>query len=166
MTNLNDLRVARAITCAKELIMEYLIAIGVVAGVGLILKILSSRKTNEFANNPEAQNVISFDDNQITVRYGNGETRSIRWSDLNMVGIRTTDEGPFLEDVYWGLHLNAENPEVVYPQGATGAQELLGEMQRRLTGFDNEKLIEAMGCTDNAFFLIWMNKKIGERNAA
>ncbi|MGZ5818208.1 MAG: hypothetical protein ACXWJD_05620 [Burkholderiaceae bacterium] len=150
--------------------MEYLIALGVVAGMILILRIVdrlrAGRKTSECANNPEAKNVVSFDDDQISVRYGNGETRSIRWSDLNLVGIRTTDEGPFLEDVYWGLHLNAENPELIYPQGATGAQELLCEMQRRLPEFDNAKLIEAMGCTDNAFFLIWMRKNIGEQYAA
>jgi hypothetical protein len=146
--------------------MEYLIAIGVLAGMGLISKILGSGKTKKFSNNPEAKNVISFDDDQITVKYGTGETRSIRWSDLNMVGIRTTDEGPFLEDVYWGLHLNAENPEIVYPQGATGAQELLGELQRRLPEFDNAKLCEAMGCTNNAFFLLWKSKNIREKNAA
>ena len=72
-----------------------------------------------------------------------------------MVGIRTTDEGPFLPDVFWGLHGADKKPAVVYAQGATGEPALLEALQSRLNGFDNQKVIEAMGCTDNAFFLVW-----------
>lgn len=107
---------------------------------------------------PEARNVISFDSEQVCMTQPNGEMHAVRWADLTMVGIRTTDEGPFVADVFWGLHGADRAPAVVYPQGATGESELLEEMQKRLAGFDNRKLIEAMGCTGNAFFLIWERK--------
>jgi hypothetical protein len=116
--------------------------------------------------NPEARNVISFDDRQIRVTYPNGETRSILWTDITMVGIRTTDEGPFLPDVFWGLHGVDKSPAVVYPQGATGDSALLEAMQRRLAGFDNRKVIEAMGSADHAFFLVWEKKDDFVKSAA
>ncbi|MBS0308386.1 MAG: hypothetical protein JSS58_05385 [Proteobacteria bacterium] len=105
--------------------------------------------------NPESRTVVSFDDEKITVRYENGEGREVRWDALTMIGIRTTDEGPFRPDMFWGLHAGSENPAVVYPQGATGDGELLHALQRRLPGFDNRTLIEVMGSTENNFFLIW-----------
>jgi hypothetical protein len=118
-------------------------------------KLLSKGKGKNVVLHPEAQNIITFDTDKIAVTYPNGEIRSVCWSDLTMIGIRTTDEGPFVADVFWGLHGPDKAPEVVYPQGATGEQELLAELQRRVPDLDNRKLIEAMGCTDNAFFLLW-----------
>jgi hypothetical protein len=103
----------------------------------------------------EALCAITFDDLTITVRYPDGDTRVIGWDELTLVGIKTTDEGPFVADVFWGLHGPDGKPQVVYPQGATGEGELLAEMQGRLADFDNRQLIEAMGSTRDAYFVIW-----------
>ena len=139
-----------------------------VVGIGLFLlwkfsgkSASGADKENKQALHPEAQNVITFDDEQVRVTDQNGEIHSVRWADLTMVGIRTTDEGPFLPDVFWGLHGADKAPAVVYPQGATGESDLLEAMQKRLAGFDNRKLIEAMGCTGNAFFLVWEGNSLG-----
>jgi hypothetical protein len=51
--------------------------------------------------------------------------------------IYSRQSGPFVADVFWGLHGPDGEPRVVYPQGATGEGELLTEMQRRLVDFDN-----------------------------
>lgn len=112
----------------------------------------------------EALCAITFDDLTITVRYPDGDTRAIGWDELTLVGIKTTDEGPFVADVFWGLHGPDGKPQVVYPQGATGEGELLAEMQRRLADFDNRQLIEAMGSTGNAFFVIWQDEAIRPRS--
>ena len=61
------------------------------------------------------------------------------------------------------MHGPDGEPRVVYPQGATGEGELLTEMQRRLVDFDNRQLIEAMGSTGNAFFLIWRKEALRPR---
>lgn len=138
-----------------------LLAIAVVVMLVVLFNRVVRRKSTQPKSvapvrlDPEEKNVITFDDERITVTYGNGETRSVRWADLTMVGIRTTDEGPFLPDVFWGLHAGASEPAVVYAQGATGEREFMSAMQQRLAGFDNEELINAMCCADNDFFVIW-----------
>jgi hypothetical protein len=139
--------------------MESLI---LVASIGLLLlwgrfskARLKSGSQDKSALNPEALNILSFDDDRISLSCANGEVHAVRWVDLTMVGVRTTDEGPFLPDVFWGLHGADKKPVVVYAQGASGEPALLDAMQKRLAGFDNSKLIEAMGCASNAFFLIW-----------
>lgn len=109
---------------------------------------------------PEALCAVTFDDRTITARYPNGDTRAIGWDELMLVGIKTTDEGPFVADVFWGLHGLDGKPRVVYPQGATGEGMLLEEMQRRLADFDNRQLIEAMGSTRDAFFVIWQSASL------
>lgn len=104
---------------------------------------------------PEKEVVVTFDDDTISARYANNEVRSVRWDRLSRVAIRTTDEGPFMPDVFWGFHEGDERPGVVYPQGATGDGELFQEMQRRLKGFRNEVVIEAMGTATNGYFVVW-----------
>jgi hypothetical protein len=97
---------------------------------------------------------VTFDDDAISAKYRNGETRSIRWSELARVGIRTTDEGPAVDDVLWGLH-SAAGVEVVYAGGAIGEMELLRAMQHRLPDFDHDAVIRAMCSTDNEDFTAW-----------
>ncbi|MGZ3185021.1 MAG: hypothetical protein ACXU8N_21525 [Telluria sp.] len=104
---------------------------------------------------PEGQVRVNFDDERIVVAYPNDEARSLRWDELTKVRIRTTDEGPFVADVFWGLHGRDGALALVFPQGATGDGALLEAIQQRLRGFDNRRLIEAMGCANNADFLLW-----------
>jgi hypothetical protein len=113
---------------------------------------------------PEGDKMVTFDAAAIRVRYPDGEVRALAWEELGMVGIRTTDEGPFAPDVFWGLHARDGQPRLIYPGGAAGEGELLAEMQRRLAGFDNARLIEAMTSTGQAFFPIWMRE--GQEQAA
>lgn len=97
---------------------------------------------------------VTFTNLSIAVNYGNGETRLVDWASITKVGITTTDEGPFCEDIFWGLHVGDE-VAVVYPHAAKGCQELLVAMQKRLDNFDNGRLIDAMASSDNAQFSIW-----------
>jgi hypothetical protein len=98
---------------------------------------------------------VSFDDSTITRTMPNGKTETVRWDDLKEVGIITTDEGPFNEDVYWILE--GINGGCAVSGGAEGMKELLGRLQK-LPGFDNKAVIEAMGSTQNNRFLCWRRK--------
>lgn len=49
---------------------------------------------------------------------------------------------------------NTDKDTFVVPQGEDGVSELLERLQQ-LSGFNNEALIESMGCTDNKLFLCW-----------
>lgn len=79
---------------------------------------------------------------------------SVTWSDLALVEIRTTSDGPFAEDVFWVLH-GRTGAGVVVPSSAA-PDDLLPRLQA-LPGFNNEALIESMNSTTEATFECWRN---------
>ncbi|EDY80965.1 hypothetical protein VDG1235_582 [Verrucomicrobiia bacterium DG1235] len=104
---------------------------------------------------PERKTIVTFDDEQIQVQQSNGNKEQIRWKDLLAVTIETTDEGPFLPDVFWILVGKNMESGCVFPQDSTGDSDLIEELQKRLPDFDNEQFIEAMRSTDNNRFVVW-----------
>jgi hypothetical protein len=72
---------------------------------------------------------------------------------LSAVQIVTTGAGPSAPDVFWVLH-HADGPPVVIPASAEGAGGLLDAFAA-LPGFSYERVIEAMGSTEDAAFTIW-----------
>ncbi|MEL6546965.1 MAG: hypothetical protein AAFQ82_20225, partial [Myxococcota bacterium] len=88
------------------------------------------------------------------VRYRRGDDeRTVLLEDLQSVRIITTDEGPFVEDVFWVLIPHAGEP-VVIPSGESGTQDLL-ELVGTLDGFDHRAVIAAMGSVEHAEFVCW-----------
>lgn len=125
---------------------DWLLIAGPVALLLLVFRIFNFRRT-------VTRDRVHFDDATITSTLANGgETETVRWDDLQEVGIVTTDEGPAAEDVFW-LLLGA-NGRCAVPSGADGMKELLARLQK-LPGFDNESVIKAMGSTENAKFVCW-----------
>ena len=96
--------------------------------------------------------VVTCDDETINVRWARGLTASSTWDDIRRVLIRTTDQGPFDDDVFFVIE--TADKSFVIPQAALGASLLLDRLQQ-LPGFDNEAVIDSMGCTDNKEFLCW-----------
>jgi hypothetical protein len=103
---------------------------------------------------PESRFVVSFGDQRIVCRRPNDTEESVTWDDLNAVIIETNDTGPLDTDVWWILVGQGAKSGCLIPGGATGEKELLERLQK-LPGFDNAKLIDAMGCTDNKRFVCW-----------
>jgi hypothetical protein len=101
---------------------------------------------------PESLYEVTITDERVVVTRPDGETESVEWVDLLSVIIETTDEGPFVPDVFWILV--GTRSECVVPQGAKGENNLLGRLQQ-LPGFDNEKVIAASVSTENAKFVCW-----------
>lgn len=95
---------------------------------------------------------VTFDDVRVECTLPDGGKESVEWADLKAILLENTDEGPFLPDVFWILV--GEKSGCLIPQGAVGEMELLTEMQK-LSGFDNNAVIESAGCTDNRKFLCW-----------
>ena len=96
--------------------------------------------------------MLSIDAEGLTFRVSTDATKMIRWSDLQEVYIQTTDKGPVLEDVFFVLVTEEGTWKV--PQGMAGTDVLLTQLQQ-LPGFDNEAVIRAMACADNAVFPCW-----------
>lgn len=78
----------------------------------------------------------------------------ILWKDIDEIAITTSDQGPFVDDLHWMLMNQDKTKGVAISNGAEGFSELLTEFQR-LQGFNNEAVIQAMGCTDNNWFVVW-----------
>ena len=96
--------------------------------------------------------VVTFDDQEVVRTLTDGGVERVRWDELEEVSILTTDEGPFVDDVYWLLISRTGGCAV--PSSAKGSAELLPRLQR-LPDFDNEAVIKAMGSTSNGRFLVW-----------
>lgn len=105
-------------------------------------------------NNPAAKRneTVQFDDTKVTRTMRDGKHETIQWSELREVAIITTDEGPFVDDVFWVL--SGTDTGCLVPSEADGAKELLARLQK-LPGFNNESVIKAMGSTGNGKFVCW-----------
>lgn len=95
---------------------------------------------------------VHFDDTKVTRTMRDGKHEIIQWSELREVAIITTNEGPFVDDVFWVL--SGTDTGCLVPSEADGAKELLAHLQK-LPGFNNEAVIQAMGSTENGKFICW-----------
>jgi hypothetical protein len=95
---------------------------------------------------------IHIDDEGVRRELGNGKVEQVAWDDLLEVGVLTTSDGPFAEDVFFVLI--GRDGGCVVPHGAPESTALLARLQR-LPGFDNEVLIRAMTSTEDARFVCW-----------
>ena len=96
--------------------------------------------------------VVEVDEQGVT-RRSNGEVEVVAWPELARVLIRTTDTGPFADDVFWLLE-RRDGSVLVVPSEAAGADRLLERLQE-LPGFDNEAVIRASTSVENALFPCW-----------
>ena len=101
---------------------------------------------------PAAVETITFNSQSVSRRRTSGETESVRWQDLQEVSIITTDQGPFVDDLFWVL-IGREGG-CLAPSQANGTPELVERLQQ-LPGFDNEAVLQAMQSTQNDKFLVW-----------
>jgi hypothetical protein len=82
-----------------------------------------------------------------------GKEEAVTWAELAEVWILTTDEGPFAEDLFFGLVGRAGNG-VAVSHALAVQHDLLAHLQK-LPGFDNAAVVAAMGSATNQRFLIW-----------
>jgi hypothetical protein len=100
----------------------------------------------------ESRFVVRLSDAEIACERPDGKVERVGWAGLQKVEIVTTDDGPFVPDVFWVLH--GTDGGCAIPQGAPGDSQLLERLQA-LPGFDNGAVIEAMTCVSNKRFLCW-----------
>jgi hypothetical protein len=67
------------------------------------------------------------------------ETRTIPWDDVSVVGIRTTSEGPFREDVFWQFVIRGDAFFELPGSLIDGAA--LDVMQEQLAGLDSRNRV-------------------------
>src|SRR5690606_33913425 len=106
-------------------------------------------KTPKKAAYPENLWTIETDDLALKCTDQTGKILSLAFTDLAAVAIETNDSGPWGADVWWLLFDKSENLGCAFPQGAKGEDQAVNRLTS-LPGFDHQKMIEAMGSTDNA----------------
>jgi len=122
-----------------------------------LLKRWMHKAVNNPANSrlkPECDFLLSIDNGVITNKRPEGKVEQVSISDLKSIIVETNDSGPWGMDVWW--YLIGSDSGCVYPQGATGENEVLNAIQA-LPGFDNQALIQAMGCSENKRFQCWQS---------
>jgi hypothetical protein len=97
---------------------------------------------------------VAFDQRGVSTVVRGQANQFMAWDSLTEVGVLTTGDGPFGEDVFWILVGEGESSVCVIPQGASGAEALLARLQE-LPGFDNTAFINAMACADDNRFVCW-----------
>jgi len=116
--------------------------------------VVPSSKKPESSTIPP-QNVVEFNDEQVTRTTADGIRETLLWSELQEVSIITTDGGPYVDDLFW--ELRGTSSGCLVPSQAEGVKELLSKLQE-LPGFNNDAVIHAVGSTDNAKFLCWQRE--------
>jgi hypothetical protein len=96
---------------------------------------------------------VQVDDSGVIVVTDKGKDE-VRWADVTRARIITTSAGPWADDVYFVLETK-EGKGCIVPHDAAARTRLLREMQARLPGLDDRKVIEAMGSTNGNTFVIW-----------
>jgi hypothetical protein len=98
---------------------------------------------------------LTLGDDGLRLHQRGGETQELAWSKIAEVRIRTSDAGPFAEDVFWEFERADGGSPLIVPNGATGVADFLETIAARLPGFDHGAVIEAMTCTEDRVFRAW-----------
>ncbi|GAB2702505.1 hypothetical protein [Nocardia thraciensis] len=106
---------------------------------------------------------VEINDRFVRRTLDNGRIEEVAWHDLSEVRIITTADGPFADDVFFVL-IGAKGNGCVVPHSAADTAFLL--RLQRLPGFDNAKVIEAMGSVTDRQFLVWRRDSPAQRRRA
>ena len=101
---------------------------------------------------PYLRTNYSLDGQTITFKRPFGRSVSVRIDELDEIGIETTDQGPFVEDVFWILQRGEMRIRIGDPHPVF---KMLMDRFGSLEGFDWRPFAEAMSCSDNRYFLCW-----------
>jgi hypothetical protein len=106
--------------------------------------------------NPEDDFTIIITELYVRVEHPQATTSEIQWSDIQLIKLVNTDQGPWLPDIWLILMGNEMN--CVIPHGAKNFDEVI-ERISKYEGFDNDAIGRSMCCTENAEFVLWAKGK-------
>lgn len=99
---------------------------------------------------------VATSDTALTLTHPDGRTVVIPWDDVAAVRLRTSDEGPLAEDVFWLFDRRDGMSTISIPNRATGIADLVTMVGSVLEGFDHDAIVAAMASTDDADFTAWV----------
>jgi len=115
--------------------------------MGFLSRLFAKKKKQ-----PEDDFEVTITDESVKIEHPKRKTEQVKWENIIEIKLINTDAGPWAPDVW--LALIGEKDGCLIPQGAKGYQEVL-DVVSKYEGFNFEKVIESMSCTDNAEFDLW-----------
>jgi hypothetical protein len=97
----------------------------------------------------ERQFHVEVPDHGLSSAFPTGETQFLAWKDVARILVETNDSGPLGADVWWVLE--GGSSRCTFPQGATGENDALSEIQRRFASFE----AKGMNSSSVATFVCW-----------
>jgi hypothetical protein len=85
--------------------------------------------------------------------------KEIEWGKIEKIDVLTTDDGPFVQDIFWVISSSAGKSKLVLPMNdaVEGHQELMKQIFK-LPSFDYKTFITATGSTSKKIFSVWSSK--------
>lgn len=101
---------------------------------------------------PEDDYKVTITEEYVIVEHPKLEIQQVFWTNIKLIKLINTDQGPLLPDIW--LTLVADNETCSIPHGAEGYDEVL-EIVSKYQDFNFENVINSMTCTDNVEFILW-----------
>ena len=85
-----------------------------------------------------------------------GRIKTIPWKDLIRVEVQTTDQGPFLEDLFYVLVAKRQSVRISEDEAAYCS---LMTHFKNLKDFNFDAIVSASSCVENRTYLCWQAEK-------
>ena len=85
-------------------------------------------------------------------RYSDDHDKTLLFKDIIAIKIVTTDEGPWLPDVFWVIRTSEATITI---EGDAPFFPIILVLLQKIPGFDNDIVIKAMQSTDYAEFIAY-----------
>ncbi|KMW56267.1 hypothetical protein AIOL_001219 [Candidatus Rhodobacter oscarellae] len=110
-----------------------------------------------FPASGDGSGVVEIDERRITY-YGPDGGSSVSLNDVARIRINTTDQGPFMADLYWEF-TERSGLRLVFPGDAVGAEKIFDALAV-FDGADFQAIVEANTHTEDASFLVWEDAQL------
>lgn len=98
---------------------------------------------------------IAVDEQGLKAIADEGELVAVAWDEVLKIGILTTDQGPFEDDLLWMFFYRDQDHVLAVPASALDAAPDFFDHLKRFPGLDYDKITEASSSTDFAKFVLW-----------
>jgi hypothetical protein len=96
---------------------------------------------------------VDIDEEKLTIQWPNGNKDEYLLKNLKIVSVITTDQGPFMPDVFWFLLLDI--PIMIPDDSMFPGTEKIKDILFKLPRFDYKEFTKAMCSSDNNAFEVW-----------
>ncbi|MDC7682588.1 hypothetical protein PQU92_04835 [Asticcacaulis sp. BYS171W] len=133
---------------------DWLALIGVGLAVVFLVAMVRISASRSRKGPPPHPVQVSLTDSGFAVSIERGPPLMIRWLDIQKVTIIMTDEGPWVDDLFF--HIIHAGGDLTLPDEAGGMPDFVEKLVK-LPGFDMDAYTQAIRSTQNNTFVVCLN---------